>query len=121
MQLLMEKNYGITKCYNYLSYNHCSYLHNRYLSLSEQERPTWKTESEIRLEARERMQQRGDTEYLKMLKSGDISSPDCVYTNSSGEAIAYEVVTDNYRQTQLDAKYAMCQYMNYKVETERVA
>lgn len=118
---LMEKSHGVTKCYNYQSYNHCFHLHDKYMALTEQEQSTWKTESEVRLEARHKMQIQGDSKYLKLLESGHISSPDCVYMNSNGQTIAFEVITKaNYRQEQIDAKFAMCQYMNYEIETKVV-
>lgn len=116
----MEKSHGITKCYNYQSYAHDRHIHSKYMSLSDRERYTWKTESEARIEARERMQEQRDYKYLQMLEKDFISSVDAVYTNAEGKEIAFEVITGNYRQKQCDSKFAFCQYMGYTPEIVEV-
>ena len=84
---------------------HDVYMSDHYFTkMSDTERETIKTETEIK------------SEFKEMLVSGEISkytydSCSCVdfsYTSDSGEIIGYEVVTDNYTQQDIQAKQTFC-------------
>lgn len=46
--------------------------------------------------------------------------PDASYINDSGEIVAYEVITNSYGSTELIAKEALVEIMNYRYETTRI-
>lgn len=84
---------------------HDVYMSDHYFTkMSETERETIKTETEIK------------SEFKEMLISGEIDketydSCSCVdfsYTSDSGEVIGFEVVTENYTQQDIQAKQTFC-------------
>lgn len=102
-------------------------LSDKYFSLPEQVRDTWRTESQVRnqfLEKLEQLREQGNEQladmYYDMFKSHDFSMPDAVYTNEQGVEVAYELVTDNYTSQQLLAKEATCEIMEYSYEANRI-
>jgi hypothetical protein len=82
-------------------------LSDKYFSLSEQIRDTWRTETKVREQflVKLREVEREDKEranlYYKMMEDRLISMPDGVYTSETGVEIAYEVVTDSYGRQEI--------------------
>ncbi|WP_201317673.1 hypothetical protein [Paenibacillus sp. EPM92] len=102
-------------------------LADKYFSLPENLRDSWKSENEVRGQFQEqlRMMHEQDQEmqaklYEDMLIRGLISMPDCVYTNENGLEIAFEIITGNYSEEELRAKEALVEIMQYQYETTRI-
>jgi predicted transcriptional regulator len=102
-------------------------LSEKYFSLSEQERDTWRTESQVRnefLEKLEQLRERGEeqlaNQYYNMMQDRLISMPDGVYTTETGVMTAYEVITDSYGRQEMLAKEVTVEIMNYSYETKRI-
>ncbi|MFN7251529.1 MAG: hypothetical protein ACK4M9_12145 [Anaerobacillus sp.] len=102
-------------------------LSDKYFSLSEQVRETWKTETQVRIEFMDKLEelrQQGHrdqaNEYFDMMKQGLISMPDNVYTTETGVEMAYEVITDNYGRQEMLAKEIAVSIMEYGYETVRI-
>ncbi len=102
-------------------------LSDKYFSLSEQVRDTWRTESQVREQFLEKLQElrdQGDEQranmYYDMLQSNVISMPDAVYTNEKGVEVAYECITGSYGRSEMLAKETTIEIMNYSYETTRI-
>lgn len=124
---IATQQYGINRFYQAQSPSHDLALGNKYFSMSEAERATWKTEVECRDAFHEKLQELRDQGeetvadmYLDMLNKGLISMPDCIYSNDQGSEISFEVITNNYGQAELMAKEAFVQVMGTEYETTRV-
>lgn len=98
-------------------------LTSRYLSLSVGERATWKTETQCREELRDYIRQLRDQgeeerarELWEKLEDGRISMPDAVYTASDGLSMAFEVVTGNYGQAEIEAKEEAAEALHVPIE-----
>lgn len=102
--------HGVNKPYMAQSVKHDMNISNRYFSLSEQERETWKTETEIRekfLEELERIREQDQVKARDIedeLRDRQISMPDCSYTLETGIEVYFESVTNSYGQEELEAK-----------------
>ena len=107
---LLEKQYGITNHYKAQSVYHDTKLADRYFSLTEKERESWRTETELRQELYNKLEEMREQdanryyEKLEELREGQISIPDCAYTTEQGVEVIYEVVTTNYGAEELEAK-----------------
>lgn len=96
--------------YSSRSIIHDVYISDQYFTLSETEKETIKTETEIK------------ADFKEVLASGEISkntydSCSCVdfsYTSDRGEVIGYEVVTDNYTAHDIQAKQTFCEVYGCK-------
>lgn len=124
---LATNNWGIKDHYHAQSVNHDLGLANKYFSLTDEQRDTWKTETELRDQFQEeldKMRDQGEEEkaqmYEDMLNQGLISMPDCTYSNEQGVEISYEVITNNYGEEELQAKEAYVQIVGCEYETTRV-
>lgn len=102
-------------------------LATRYLSLTEHERATWKTESQCREELLghiRQLREQGEAERARELwekmREGRISMPDALYTASGGVSMAFEVVTDSYGQAEIEAKEEAAEALNAQIEFCRV-
>ena len=102
-------------------------LTTRYLSLTEHERATWKTETQCREELLGHIRQLRDQgegerarELWEKMREGRISMPDAVYTASDGVFMAFEVVTDSYGQAEIEAKQAAAAALDAQIEFCRV-
>ena len=101
----------MTRLYSAQNPAHDLVLADRYFSLSESERETWQTESQSReiINAHIRhLREQGNEEHARelwdKLQDGRLSMPDAVYTRADGVSVAFEVVTNNYGQAELEAK-----------------
>ena len=100
---------------------------NKYFSLTDQERSTWMTESDIRKEffayienLREQKKYERADELEQSYKDRQISAVDAVYENEQGIRIGYEVVTGSYGQAELRAKSEFVTIMKLKYEPQRI-
>ena len=79
---LLEREWGVKNHYNAQSINHDLGISNKYFSLNEDKRETWKTETELRQEFEEKLQEIKIIDYEryeeinKMLEEKLISTPD---------------------------------------------
>ena len=116
-------------CRQYSAQNpaHDLALADRYFSLSETERETWRTESQSRDAVKEYIQQlreQGEEERSRelweRLEDGRLSMPDAVYTRSDGVSVAFEVVTNNYGREELEAKEQASETLGAQIEFYKV-
>lgn len=103
-KVLAEDKLSTEYFYTSNSANHDISLADRYFDLSESEQNTWITEMEQR-----------DT--LNSLSSG--SPCDGGYTNSSGEMVLVEVITQNYSREMREEKMEYAQNVGAKYEEVR--
>lgn len=122
----IEKEWGIKNHYIAQSINHDLGIANKYFSLTEQERESWKTETELKLDFHERLADLMVNDYSryeevnKMIEDKLISVIDCSYVEA-GIEVYFEVITNSYGQAELQAKERFIEFMNIKTyETERV-
>lgn len=126
----VEDNYNVDKCYNFKSYEHDVDVKNMYSQLSDTERERVRTEIEIRrdvLDAIKELKQSDDAEErargfdldLKLM-NGELSCPDFAYVSDedyekygdscsvlSGTVTMCETITQNYKQSTIEAKVAL--------------
>jgi hypothetical protein len=126
---LAERQWGIRDHYHaqIKSPYHDLQLSDHYFSLSEQVRDTWRTESQVRsefLEKLEQLREQGERkladQYYSMMQDRLISMPDGIYTSEKGIVTAYEVITDSYGKQELLAKEVAIAIMKYDYETKRI-
>lgn len=124
---LAESKWALRGHYHAQSPKHDLALANKYFSLSEQQRDSLMTETQIRdlfIEKLQSMRDQGQEElskrYEDMLNRGLISMPDALYTNDQGIQVSYEVITNNYGKEELQAKEAFVQIMQTEYETTRI-
>ena len=107
---VLEKNFGVKQHYKEQSIVHDLKIADRYFSLSENERESWRTETQIRSEFTEKLQEIRSQDYdryqqiLEDIREGLYSMPDCAYTTETGIEIYFEATTSNYSQIELEAK-----------------
>lgn len=125
---LLEREWGVKNHYNAQSINHDLGISNKYFSLSEDKRETWKTETELRQELEEKLQEIKTIDYERyqeinrMLEEKLISTPDAAYIDKeTGIETYFEVITNSYGQTEIEAKERFIEIMDIKsYEMERV-
>ncbi|HBH3439847.1 hypothetical protein PR262_08485 [Clostridioides difficile] len=122
----IEKEWGIRNNYIAQSINHDIGIANKYFSLTEEERASWKTETELKLEFHERLNDLRVNDYEKykevnkMIEDRLISVTDCSYIKE-GVEIYFEIITNSYGQAEIQAKERFIEFMDIKIyETERV-
>ena len=121
----VEKNYGFTGHQHSQSLPHDLGISDKYFSLTEAERETWRTETELRTQLDqelERMQYKDYdrwNELTEKLKEREISVTDCSYT-TGGITIVYEVVTNSYGRAEIQAKEEFATVMNTQIEFGKV-
>ena len=101
-------------------------LADRYFSLSQTERETWRTESQSREDVsteirqlREQGEEERAGELWAKLQEGRLSMPDAVYMRSDGVSVAFEVVTNNYGQAELEAKEQAAEALGAEIEIQK--
>lgn len=124
---LIEREWGVKNHYNAQSINHDLGISNKYFSLTEEQRETWKTETELKQELEERLQEIKISNYEryeeinKMLEAKLISTPDCSYEIETGIEEIFEVITNSYSEVDIQCKLNFIEIMNIKsYEMERV-
>lgn len=102
-----RRELGLEHVYHAQSPRHDLPLADRYLSLTPEERATWRTEGDLRATLDERIQDMDPEKSRQLrgeLEDGRISMPDAAYTASDGEEVSFEVVTDSYGRAEIEAK-----------------
>lgn len=124
---LLEREWGVKNHYNAQSINHDLGISNKYFSLTEEQRETWRTETELRQELEEKLQEMKISNYAryeeinKMLEEKLISTPDCSYEIETGIEEIFEVITNSYSELDIQCKLNFIEIMNIKsYEMERV-
>ena len=115
-------------CYYSNSPLHDMELLNRYLDINLEMRTSWKTESELKeqfLDYIDEMRKDGNYEMANELEdeynNGKISVPDgAYYSFESSGYVAVEIVTSHYTQEMIEAKENYCEVMGIEYELERV-
>ena len=101
-------------------------LADRYFSLSQTERETWRTESQSREDVsteirqlREQGEEERAGELWAKLQEGQLSMPDAVYTREDGVSVAFEVTTGNYGNEEITAKEEAAEALGAEIEFSR--
>lgn len=101
-------------------------LADRYFSLTQTERESWRTENQSREDVhagirqlREQGEEERAGELWAKLQEGRLSMPDAVYTRSDGVSVAYEVTTSNYGQEEITAKEEAAEALGAEIEFSR--
>jgi DNA-binding PadR family transcriptional regulator len=120
-----RRELSITRLYGAQNPAHDLVLADRYFSLSESERETWQTETQSReiinahiRQLREQGEEEHALELWDKLQDGRLSMPDAVYTRSDGISVAFEVVTNNYGQSELEAKEQAAEALGAEIEIQ---
>ncbi|NMM64228.1 hypothetical protein HBE96_16505 [Clostridium sp. P21] len=123
---LLENEWGVKSHYIAQSIRHDIGIANKYFSLSQEQKETWKTETELRHEFIERLEEIKNEDYSRyeelynMLEERQISIPDASYEIENEIEVCYEVITNSYGQDEILAKENYIEIMNVKYETVRV-
>lgn len=121
---LAKEKFQIDNFYKSNGNSHDLILAQKYLSLTETERATWKTETELQADFRHKLDVlRGHDEMekyedlLNRYESREISICDATYVSDSGEIVVYEAVTSSYGKQELQAKIEFCKAMDLPTPT----
>lgn len=55
-----------------------------------------------------------------MLDQGTMSMPDIIYTTEEGVMFAFETITDNYGNIEIQAKEETCDFLNIQIEINKI-
>lgn len=122
------KKYGISRCQNAHAAEHNCKVAEVICNLDKKEIDTvqaeWQTRDQME-EALEQMRQEGDYDqydyYMDLWKAGLISAVDVVYTSAkTGEMVCCEVVTNSYKESDIQAKEYCGEILQTKVEYVRI-
>lgn len=120
----VEKKYGISRCQSSHAAEHNCKVAEIICSLDKKEIETVQSEWETRDQMEEiidNMRNEGNYDqydyYINLWKEGKISSPDIVYTSKiTHELVCCEVVTANYKDTDIEAKEVAGEILEINVE-----
>ena len=124
----IDKKYGISRCQNAHAEEHNCKVAEIICSLDKKEIETvqaeWQTRDQMQ-EALEQMRQEGDYDqydyYMDLWKAGLISAVDVVYTSvKTGEMVCCEVVTNSYKDSDIQGKEYCGEILQTEVEYVRV-
>lgn len=113
--------------YHSTSPTHDVALADKYFSLTDKEQQTWKTETEMRFEFKQQMNdlrkggvhQQADR-YERLFAERKISTTDAVYTTEDNVEIAFEIITSSYGREELVAKVAFSTIMKLSYESVKI-
>ena len=107
----MKNNYNFKNFQHTQSVEHDSLISDKYFELTEKERKTWRTETDIKLVLEK---------YSYLQKEGkEYSATDAFYIREDGKRIGFEVVTSNYTRANIKAKKIFCELFNLIYEERR--
>lgn len=107
----MKNNYNFKNFQHTQSVEHDSLISDKYFELTEKERKTWRTETDINLVLEK---------YSYLQKEGkEYSATDAFYIREDGKRIGFEVVTSNYTRANIKAKKIFCELFNLIYEERR--
>ena len=119
--------WSLERHYNAQNPLHDLVIAEKYFSLPTELRESWRTEGQIRDQFMEKLNDLRDKGkeaeanlYERMLDKGLLSMPDAAYVSESGQITGFEVITNSYKQEELQAKEYLVEIMNYKYETTRI-
>lgn len=122
------QKYGISRCQNSHAVEHNCKVAEIICNLDKKEIETvqseWQTRDQM-AEALEQMRNEGDYDqydyYMDLWKAGLVSAVDVTYTSAqTGELVCCEVVTNNYKNSDIAAKEACGQILQTEIEYVRV-
>ncbi|HAU5019170.1 TPA: hypothetical protein JD074_04325 [Clostridioides difficile] len=124
----VEREYGFKDHQIAQSINHDLGIAKVYFSLSQEERDTWKTETQIREEFQGRLEEIKSKDYdrfeeiNKLIEERQISVVDCSYVDKETGIENYvEIFTNSYGQVEFESKERFVEIMSIKSYiTERV-
>lgn len=126
--------------HNYVPQNpyHDKALSEKYFSLSDSERASWKNETVLKNELKDFLEENrynifvfksayseeeerysGD-ELQQRYDEGEISVVDCSYTSDEGIIVSYEIETNHYHQAEIKAKIEYCSITNTEYTSTRL-
>lgn len=112
--------------YNAQNPAHDLALANRYFSLTQTERDTWRTEGQSREDIweqirllREQGEEERAGELWDKLRENRFSMPDAVYTRDNGVSVAFEVTTGSYGSEEIAAKEETAEALGVEIEFHR--
>ncbi|NAS19602.1 hypothetical protein GND98_017520 [Clostridium butyricum] len=107
----MKNNYNFKNFQHTQSIEHDSIISDKYFELTEKERKSWRTETDIKLVLEK---------YSYLRKEGkEYSATDAFYVRSDGKKIGFEVVTSSYTKACIQAKRNCCQLLGLIYEERR--
>ncbi|WDM21285.1 hypothetical protein [Paenibacillus polymyxa] len=119
--------WGLNFAYHAQSPIHDLAIAEKYFSLSEELRESWKTETQIRKEFEDcisNMRKDGnDLEaklYQDMLNEKLVSMPDGLYSNTEGIEVVVEIITNSYGVEEMRSKETFVSIIGCQYETIRV-
>lgn len=124
----IEHKYGINRCQNAHAAEHNCKVAEIICRLDKKEIETvqaeWQTRNQME-EALEQMRQEGDYDqydyYMDLWKAGLISAVDITYTSAqTGELVCCEVVTNSYKDSDIQAKEYCGEILQTEIEYVRV-
>lgn len=104
--------------YNFKNFQHCqsiehdSVISDKYFELTEKERKTWRTETDIKLVLEK-------YSYLKKEGKEYSATDSFFYLRETGEKVGYEVVTSSYTKSSIQAKRSCCELLGLIYEERR--
>lgn len=107
----MKNNYNFKNFQHCQSIEHDSVISDKYFELTEKERKSWRTETDIKLVLEK---------YSYMQEEGkEYSATDAFYVRSDGKKIGFEVVTSNYTRASIQDKRNCCELLGLIYEDRR--
>lgn len=122
------QNYGISRCQSAHAVEHNCKVAEIICTLNKEEiqtvQPEWETRDQI-IEVLEQMKSEGDYSqyeyYNDLWKAGLISAVDITYTSAqTGEMVCCEVVTNNYKDSDIAAKEVCGKILQTEIEYVRI-
>ncbi|MFR2886620.1 MAG: hypothetical protein ACLTDM_00310 [Clostridium butyricum] len=107
----MKNNYNFKNFQHIQSAEHDSAISDKYFELTEKERKSWKTETDMKLILEK-------YSYLQE-ECKEYSATDSFYVKETGEKVGFEVVTSNYTKANIKAKKNCCELLGLFYEERR--
>ena len=99
-------------------------LADKYIKLSEEERQSVLNEREVREVVQSQIasleQPSERYMYQQMLDQGELSMPDFIYVSEQGQTIAYETITNNYGESEIQAKIETCEFLKIEYQFNKI-
>jgi hypothetical protein len=119
-QKLMERELNIQSFYRSSSAMHDLRLADKYLSLTTEEKDSWKTESEMRSMYEEIINSMSESsrfeEYQQMMEQHLISAIDASYINTDGVLVGVEITTSSYGNAEINSKEEFSNVLGIQTE-----
>lgn len=116
--------FGLSTYAQNTSVRHNLDLADKYIKLSENERMTVLNEREVRELVQNQIanleQAHERDRYQEMLDQGKMSMPDIVYVNEQNVIVAYETITNNYGDSEIQAKIETCEFLKIQYESNKI-